>query len=137
MYIKANIQQRMLIKENETRSSAEIQQEIEKLVAIQTTEKHTYDQMSLRVEKLKVSDPNFRTANTNLTAHVQKMSNIKDILMDMRKDLVAKQLQEDQVKQYPANLVQKIENLVRTQESNEKTILQLLGELKRLMADVE
>ncbi len=135
MYIKANIQQRMLIKENETRSSAEIQQEIEKLVAIQTTEKHTYDQMSSSVQKLDVADPNFRTAHTNLTAHVQKMSKIKDILMDMRKDLVAKQLQEDQVKQYPANLVQKIENLVRTQESNEKTILQLLSELKRLMAN--
>ena len=127
----------MLIKANETRSSAEIQQEIEKLVAIQTTEKHTYDQMSLRLDAMDVGDPNWRTAHTNLTAYVDKMSKAKDILMNMRKDLGEKQQQENQVKQYSANLVQKIENLVRTQEANEKTILKLLDELKSLIVDAE
>ncbi len=127
----------MLIQENKTRSSAEIQNEIEKLVEIQKTEKHTYDQINSRLEDLNAQDLDSDNENRQLYAHVQKMMKTQDILIDMRKDLVEKQLQENQVKQYPANLVQKIENLVRTQESNEKTILQLLGELKRRMADAE
>jgi hypothetical protein len=127
----------MLIQENKTRSSAEIQNEIEKLVEIQKTEKHTYDQINSRLEDLNAQDLDSDNENRQLDAHMQKMMKTQDILIDMRKDLVEKQLQENQVKQYPANLVQKIENLVRTQESNEKTILQLLGELKRRMADAE
>ncbi len=119
----------MLIRENESRSSAEIQREIARLEEIQEIEYHTYDQMSLRTDKMNPEDPNYDKEMENIQSLVDKMVKSKDTLIHMREDLKEKQKHESQ--QHPSNLVHRIENLVRTQEQNDQIILTLLDELKR------